>query len=221
MRILLNPVFSIETGQLISHDGESFVEHVPIRCDRSAQNQSQQNATKANSVAGGFGATAGSIGSSLIPGLEREANNPVGLTPEQKNNALVTGSEAIGGVNSGVKGAAALDTARTRNAGGLAPALDEAARIKGRQQATNSLDVSNLDTSIANKKQQFAQGELGNLYQGANGDQLKAMGLSDEDINTMLKAGQSGWMQQAQGWLGTLSGAAANGAKAANGGGGG
>ena len=90
---------------------------------------------------------------------------------------------------------------RTRNAGGLAPALDEAARIKSRQLGTNALGVSNENANLEQSKQRFAQGELGNLYSGLNKDQLTAMGVSDEDINTMIKAGQSGWQQNAMGWL--------------------
>lgn len=207
-------------GEYLPIETRSFEYDGPVeRCDRSAQNQAGRNSTTANSVAGGFGTTASGIGSSIIPGLEREATNPTGLTPEQKNNATVSGAEAIGGVNSGVRGAADLATARTRNAGGVAPALDEAARIKGRQLASNTEAVTNLDTSLANKKQEFAQGELGNLYQGLNKDQLTAMGISDEDINTMLKAGSTGWQQNAMGWLNAIKpsggGGGASGAAAA------
>jgi hypothetical protein len=218
LRVLLNPCFLIETGELLYHDGESFVEQFPIRLDRSAQGQAQQNSNKANSVAGGFGTTAAQVGSSLIPGLERQANNPTGLTPEQKNNATVSGAEAIGGVNSGVKGEANLASSRTRNAGGMAPALDEAARIKGRQLATNVQGVTNLDTELANKKQEFAQGELGNIYGGLNKDQLTALGISDEDINTMIKAGQSGWQQNAMGWLNAFKPAGGGGGAGSGGG---
>lgn len=189
-------------GEYLPVESHSFEYGGPVaRCDRSAQNQASQNSKTANGVAGGFGATASQIGSSIIPGLEREANNPVGLTPEQRNTATVSGAEAIGGVNSGVKGEANLASSRTRNAGGFAPALDEAARIKSRALATNTQDITNLDTSLANKKQQFAQGELGGLYGNLNADQLKAMGISDEDLNTMIKAGQTGWQQNAMGWL--------------------
>jgi hypothetical protein len=205
-------IYTLSTFQMTDRIGEyipveshcfEYPDNLSIeRCDRSAQNQSSQNSNKANSVAGGFGTTAGQIGSSIIPGLESEAKNPTGFTPEQKNNMLTAGAEAIGGVNSGLKGAAALDTARTRNAGGLAPALDEAARIKSRQLGTNALGVENENANLEQSKQKFAQQQLGGLYQGLNSDQLKAMGLSDEDINTMIKAGQSGWQQNAMGWIG-------------------
>lgn len=204
MKITLNPTFSIESGELLSHDGIFEVERIPILFDRSAQKQAGQNVSTDKSLAGGFGTTASGIGSTLIPGLEREANNPTGFTPMQKNDQLVAGAEAAGGVNSGLKGTASLETARTKTAGGFAPALDEAARIKSRQLSSNALNVSGEDARLAQEKQRFAQGELGNLYGGLNEDQLKAMGLSDEAINTQLRAGQTGWQQNAMGWLNAL-----------------
>jgi hypothetical protein len=36
--------------------------------------------------------------------------------------------------------------------------------------------------------------------------QLKAMGIIPEDINAGLNAGKSGWLQNTEGVLGTLSG---------------
>lgn len=202
-RVLLNPSFSIATGELLSYDGESFVESFPIKCDRSIQGAAKKNAGTAGDVGTGYGATAAGIGSSLIPGLERDANNPTGLTPVQKNNELVASQEAVGGANSGIVGEGNLAAARTRNAGGFARSLDEAARQKGRQLSTNALGVENLDTKIALQKQAQARGELAGLYGTDVSGQLKAMGLQNEDLNTALQAGKTGWLQNAEGILET------------------
>jgi hypothetical protein len=219
-RVLLNPSFSIATGELISHDGESFVESFPIKCDRSVQNAAKSNATNANTVASGFGTTASQIGSSLIPGLEREAENPTGFTPVQKNNMLVASQEGVGGASSGIVGQGNLAAARTRNAGGFARALDEAARQKGRQLSTNAVGIQNEDARVALQRQQDAQRQLAGLYGTNTSDQLKAMGLSDEALRTELDAGKSGWQQNAMNWINTLGGAAKTGAGIAGGGGG-
>jgi len=202
MKITIDPTLDMETMQWVERPSYEIDEKdIRILFDRSAQKQAGQNVATDKSLAGGFGTTASGIGSTLIPGLRREATNPTGFTPMQKNDQLVTGAEAVGGINSGAKGLASLEATRTKTAGGFAPALDEAARIKSRQLSTNALNVSGEDARLAQEKQRFAQGELGNLYGGLNKDQLTAMGLSDEAINTMLRAGQSGWQQNAMGWL--------------------
>ena len=221
MRITLNPTFSIETGELLSHDGQFEVQDVAIRFDRSAQGQAKQNVNTANTVAGKAGYDASQVGSSFIPGLEREAQNPVGFTPIQKNRQLVAGAEAIGGVNAGLTGEAKLASARTRNAGGFAPALDEAARIKSRQLGTNALNVENEDARLAQEKQQFAQKQLQGLYGLDTTNQLKAMGLSDEAIAEELKAGQTGWQQNAMGWIQAIKPGGKVGGASFGGGGGG
>jgi hypothetical protein len=203
-KVLLDPVFSLGTGELLSHSGESYVDEFPIRCDRSAQGQAKSNMTTANTTGSTFGGRASDIYNSEIPGLERDANNPQGYTPEQKNNMLVSGGEAVGGANSGIVGQAVLEATRTRNAGGFANSLDEAARIKGRQLSTNALNVNNEDARLAQQKQQEARRQLTGLYSTNTSDQLKAMGLSDEAIQQELEAGKSGWQQNAMNWINTF-----------------
>jgi hypothetical protein len=204
-RVLLNPTRSIETGELLSHDGEFFVDEIPIRFDRSIQSGAKQQASAATGVGGGFGTGAQQIGSSLIPGLERQANTPTGMTPQEKSAALVSGAESLGGTASGIAGQAGLTAARTRNAGGFANALDEAQRIKGRQLATNAQQVSLEDARLAQEKQRTAQQQLAGLYGVDTSRQLEAMGLANKDLETELQAGQSGWEQQLEGGLGTLA----------------
>lgn len=192
----------------LSHDY-----HGPwARADRAAQGQAKNNVTSANTVASQSGKTANQIGSSLIPGLLSESEHPVGYTPMQKNNMLVAGGQAVGGVNSGVEGQAELEAARTRNAGGFANALSEASRNKSRQLSDNALNVNNADAELANKKQMFAQQQLQGLYGTNTADQLKAMGLSDDAINSELAAGRQGWLQNTEGVINTISNAASAGA---------
>jgi hypothetical protein len=198
VKITISPVFDIETGKLLSHDGQYEIpdELVTLRFDRSAQQQAKNNMTTANTVAGGLGSEAAGIGGTVIPGLERESVNPQGFTPTDVNNMLVAGGEAAGGANAGITGQANLEAARTRNAGGFSNALDEAARIKSRQLSANALDVSGRQAMEKEKQRQFAQTELSNIMQSDRANQLRAMGLSDEAILAELKAGQQGWFQQ-------------------------
>jgi hypothetical protein len=205
-RFLTNPVFSIETGELLSHEGEFFLEdhEVPIRFDRSIQKGAKGQAASATGVGGQAGATASQIGSTLIPGLEREATNPTGYTPLEKSRMLTAGAEGIGGAGAGAGGASMLEKLRTGSPSGFSSALQEVARQKGRQLSQNALGVENESSNLAQRKQQNAQQMLGNLYGVTSGNQLKAMGLADEDLNTALRAGQSGWLQNVEGGLNTI-----------------
>ena len=208
MRITSLISWDMETGAVLSHVYTEGYEGPVERCDRSIAKAAGNQAGANEGTAGQYQAGASQIGSSIIPGLEAEAKGGMGLTPVQKNNALVAGSQAIGGVNSGITGDANLAAARTRNAGGFAPALDEAARIKGRQQSTNALNVNAEDTALANEKQMAAQKELGGLYGTDTSAALGYMGLSDKDLQTQLAAKQYGWLQQPGGQL--LTSAAKN-----------
>src|SRR5580693_989262 len=115
---------------------------------RSATDQAKNAYTTASQTAGKYGAAGDQISSSLIPGLEREANNPEGFTPEEMNNQLVAGEEGAGGANAGIAGQAALQAARTRNSAGESAVLDSAARAKTRQLSENALNVQNKSADL-------------------------------------------------------------------------
>lgn len=195
-RITVDPVLDIETMEWLPRPS-FYVEEseVPILLDRSVQNTSKKQAQTDQGVAGGYGSQASQISSSLIPGLEREANNPQGYDTATVNNMETAGAQAAGGVNSGIGGIAGLEEGRTRNAGGATQALDEAARIKSRQLSNNALGVQNESAKLGQQKQMEAQQQLAGLYGTDTSNQLKAMGISNEDIQNELKAGQQGWLQ--------------------------
>lgn len=209
-RFTINPVHewdeSTQRYVLVSHDGQYEIPDrlVELRFDRSIQQRAKSGSSQATGTAGGFGQQASQIGSTIIPGLEQQATTPTGYTPLQKSRMLTSGAEAVGGVNSGLTGQANLTALRTRTPGGFSAALAEAARQKGRQLSTNALDVENADARLAQEKQRAAQQQLGSLYGMDTNAQLRAMGLANEDLNTALQAGKSGWLQQLEGGLGTL-----------------
>lgn len=164
-------------------------------CDRSLNAAGKNAASTATSVGTAKGADASQVGANLIPGLEQEAKGGQGYTPTEMNNQLVAGEQGAGGANSGITGQANLEAARTRNAGGFAGALDEAARDKGRTLSQNALGVANKSADLGEKKQQFAQGELGSIYGTDTNAMLHAMGLVPEDINAAANSQKVGWMQ--------------------------
>ncbi len=207
MKITISPTFDIESGKLLYHEGQYEIDEVPIRFDRSAQAQANQNRKTADTTASGFGTEASGIAGTVIPGLERESTNPQGFAPTDVNNMLVAGGEAVGGANAGITGEANLEAARTRNAGGFAGALDEAARVKSRQLATNALTVSGEQAREKEKQRQFSQTQLADLLKSDRANQLRAMGLSDEAIAQELAAGRQGWFQNTLEAINTVTGA--------------
>lgn len=188
--------------------GMFHVERFNARFDRSVQGSAKQNSANAGTTASGFANTAGQVGGVLIPGLERQATNPTGFTPQEKNRMLVAGAEAAGGAASGAGGAATLEKLRTRNPAGFSAALGEVARQKGRQLSSNALGVENADAELAQRKQAQALQQLQGIYGTDTANQLRAMGIQNEDLDTALKAGQQGWLQNTEGVIGTIANAA-------------
>lgn len=210
-------IIDIQSNCVISKD---FVPYEgPIeRLDRSAQGQAKNAANTAGSTAANAGNLAATDRSAILPGLEREANGGGGYSPQDLSNMTTAAGQGAGGANSGIVGQANLESARTRNAGGFGAALDEASRDKTRAQSNAALGVQNKNADLKAKQQQFAQGEIGNMYGTDTSSMLKAMGLQTGDIDAEVNAGKSGWLQNFNAILQTLSGAAATGGKIAGGG---
>lgn len=184
---------------------------------RNAQSQANTAAKTASATAGSYGSAGNQIASNLIPGLEREANNPEGYTPEELNNQLVAGEQGAGGANAGITGQANLNAARTRNSAGYTAALDEAARDKTKQLSENALNIQNKSDELGQEKQMAAQKELGGLYGTDVEANLKAQGLVPEDVQAETQAGNSGWFQNMTNLISTLTAGAANARKAYSG----
>jgi hypothetical protein len=214
MRVLENPTFSIETGQLLFHDGETFVEDFPIRFDRGATGQAKTQGQNAGAVAGQSQSNANQIYSSLVPGLIRQAQTPQGFTAQQMNTATTAAGEAAGGANAALTGEGRLAALRSRTAGGTSAALDEAARAKNRSLATSAQDLQLANARLGLQRQAQAQQQLQGLYGTNTNDMLRAMGLQNQDLQTQLEAGRQGWLQSTEGVLGTIGGLGQNAARA-------
>ena len=180
----------------------------PIAGIKKAQQMAQGAASTATGEAGKYGSDAESIGALLVPELTKEAKNPTGFNPTDKNAMLVAGEEGAGGATGAVAEEGSLRAARTHNTGALSGVLDEAARAKTKALSENSLGV---EAANARLKEQQRQSGLSGLERVRGGDiqaQLHEQGLVPEDINAWGNAGKSGWLQNTLGTIGTLTGAA-------------
>jgi hypothetical protein len=167
----------------------------PIAGIKAATQAASQAAKTAAQTGAGYGEQAGGIGGMLVPQLEADVRNPQGFSPSQSNAMLVQGLEGAGGAASGIAGEEGLRAARSRNVGGSAGVLDEAAREKTRASAGVGLDVATKNAMLQQQQRANALKQLESLYGTDVGAQLKAQSLVPEDIDAWSKANQTGWMQ--------------------------
>jgi len=204
MKIYTRLVIDIETGERLEE--ESFEYSGPLAlCDRAAQSQASQAAQTAQNTAAGYGANAATIGSQLVPFLSRELTNPQGYSQQDIGAMLTNAMASSGGANAGITGQANLQAARTRNAGGFATALDEAARQRSRALAGASEGIAAQNANLKQEQQQHAANALQGLYGVDTGAQLKGMDIQNQDINTEIQAGKSGWLQNTLDILNTIN----------------
>jgi hypothetical protein len=196
-------------GEYLPVSENSFEYSGPVAlADRSQQAAGKTAQGDEKNAASTFGSNASTIGGPLTAQLQKQAANPTGFNPTDLNNMLVASAQGSGGATSGLTGQADLATARTRNAGGFASALDEASRVKNRQLSQNNLDVSGANANLKQKQMQDAQAQLGNMFGMDTRSQLSAMGMIPESINATVNAGKSGWLQNMNDTISTLTGGA-------------
>lgn len=185
-------------------------------CVRKLQQQAQNNAAQAGATAAGFGSEAGMESSDLNPFYAQEMKAQHLFEPGQINELLTAAGAGTGAAEGAIEGQANREAARTHNASGFTKALDEAARERAKTAAGVSEGVAAQDVTGAKQLNQEGAAGMQGLYGTNVGAQLKAMGQQNEDLNTAIEAGKSGWLQNMTGVLGALQGA---GMKTASGGG--
>lgn len=207
IKISINPVLDIETGTW-SNDSEFWIEeeNLPIRLDRAAQNEAKSAVAKAGQVADTSQGYAQQEHNALTPFYRQEMNTQHAFNPGQTNELLNYAGAGAGGANATSQGQIESEAARTRNTAGFTPALQQAARDRSRQMSESNLGVGAQDVMGAKQlNQEGAAGEAG-LFGADTDTMLKSMGQQNEDINTQIKAGQSGWLQNLTNTLGAAGG---------------
>ena len=200
-RFLLNPTFDIETGRLLSHDGESFEEHKIFFHRAFTQHAKHQGHTTLPLYCW----TTSGAGRRRAAGQRTGSHNPQGFALNRYQQLAGEAAGSGESANATITGEGKLAALRTRNAGGFAPALAEASRQQGRNLATGALDVANQNAMLKQQQQQSGIAGLQGLYGTDTSQQLKAMGLSAEDLQNQLAAGRQGWLQNTEGVLNTIS----------------
>jgi hypothetical protein len=161
---------------------------------RGAAREAKQNAQAGAGQNQAYAGRATDVYNSLFPQLQNEAQNGLSMSDQA---ALNTASQqSLGGANAAVAGGGDLAAARTRNAGGYAPAVAESAREGMRQNSQNALGT--VSKNIAAK--QAAERALQGLY-GTNAEAgIGSLNASTSAVNAETQADQQ-TMANTKMWL--------------------
>lgn len=174
---------------------------------KNANNQANSAVKTATNTGSQLGAEAQGIGSTLTPFLTSELEHPQGYSQEDQSSMLAAGLGGAGGANSGLVGQANQQAAVSRNAGGFQAALDSAARSRQQAAAGTSEDIAAQDATVKQQQQQDAARGLQGMYGTDTSGMLGAMDQVPQDINAEVNANKTGWLQNAEGVIDTLSNA--------------
>jgi hypothetical protein len=179
---------------------------IPIAGIKSAANRAKGAVDTANTTAAGYGTGATNVGAALVPYEEKQLTNPTGIAPADKSAMLTSAAEGAGGAAGSLKGEAVLSAARRRNLASVSGDLGEIARAGTRAATAGNLEVENENTRTKLAQQAEAAKMLESHYGTDVAAQLKAEGLVPEDIDAWSKANQTGWQQNAMGWINAVKG---------------
>ena len=207
MRVTTKFVCSMITGEVFEHETYEYDGPVAL-CDRAAQGAAKTAAGTAGTVAGTEGANAQGEEAQLTPFYERNMNATHSFDPSQTNELLTAAGASAGATEGDLAGRLNNEAARTRNASGFTKGLDELQRDKNKTLAGASEGIAAEDVMGAKKLNEEGAAGLSGLYGTNTGAMLKAMGQQNEDINTQIDAGKSGWLQNMNQTIAALGSAA-------------
>lgn len=173
---------------------------------RDAASQALNAANTAGQTATGYGAGASTIGSTLVPQLSRQLQNPSGYSQQDIGAMLSSALASSGGSTSGLYGAAGKEAMTTRNPMGFSGALDAAAMQRNKANASASEGISAKNADVKLNQQEQAGDMLSRLYGMDVSAQNTAAGQVAPDVNASVNANNSGWLQNVLGIIKALNG---------------
>lgn len=162
---------------------------------RGAQKQAGQLFDQSQAVGGKAGGNADSLYNQLFPIYSQEASDPQGFGAHDMADMTTAGEQATGGATSSIVGQGNLDAARTRNVGGFQNLGDQMAREKMQTDSENAVNIKGQNAKLKQAQQQSGISGLSGLRDSNVSELMQSMGLGNEAVNTELKAGNSGWLQ--------------------------
>ena len=174
---------------------------------RSAVNQAKSAYNQATGTATDLGGRASGINANLTPFLTSEMLHPQGLGQEgiaAENSAALGGA---GGAASGFVGQAAQRAAASRNPAAFQASLADAARSRDKAAAGASEGVAANNENLKQQQMQEGAGGLEKLYGVDTSGMLESQGQEANDINAEIAGNKTGWLQNVNDTISTLTGA--------------
>jgi len=155
--------------------------------------QASGAATSAQDISNTAASNAAGLYGTLAPELQAEAAHPAGFDPTTLARMDTEAEQSAGGSQAGAVGQGALQTARTRNAGGADAAIAKSARS-----ASEALSKGVLSTQIKNAQMKESQrrsalGGLEGLYGTNFGGSVNALGEVAQNVNANTNAENASW----------------------------
>lgn len=192
MRITINPVFDLETLELISHEG--IYEYDGPVLELKGSGMASANMNTANNLQNAYSSQGLGINAGLLPQYQSEIDNPIGFGQQALTQMKTEAGQGAAGAQSAAQQRAALAAARTGNLASLPSEQDKLARSAAESSDQNALglDVQNTQAKLA-QQQAGLSGEaaLGAADTGAG---LNALGLSNQALNSYMQA--ANWWEQ-------------------------
>jgi len=175
------------------------------RLMRDAVNRAKQAEETAANTGARLGEQAEGISANLTPFLTSELQHPQGYSQGDTSAMLAAGLGGAGGATSGITGLANKEAATSRNAGGFQSALADAARQRMKAAAGASEGIAATNANLKQTQQQDAARGLQGMYGTDTSGMLGAMGQEANDINAEVNASKTGWLQNANQLMDTVS----------------
>lgn len=140
-----------------------------------------------------LGANAGAIYGPLSSQLQSQAAHPSGYTPNQMAAQNTAAQQSAGGSMAGTVGQGALLAARTRNAGAAQNAIAQGGRQASQNLSNAAVGTQVRDANLQQQNQHQATQGLEGLYGQELGGSQRALGLSDQALNTANQAKPTFW----------------------------
>ncbi|MDR5729446.1 MAG: hypothetical protein RB191_18690 [Terriglobia bacterium] len=173
---------------------------------RAAQQQASGLENNAASTAAGYGSSASSISSTLLPFLTRELNTPGGISQQDQTAMLSASQGGAGGLASGLQTGMNQKAAATGNESGFGSSADEIARQREKAAAGGSESIAGQNAMTKLNQQQEGARGLQGLYGTDVGAQLNSLGLQNQAIGQEVNAGSHGWFQNMTSLIAALKG---------------
>jgi hypothetical protein len=163
--------------------------------NRAGAEQARNAANTAGNTISGEQASAQAKELALTPFYRSEMGAQHLFDPQQNQELLNAAAAPLAASAATTAGQARSEAARTRNTSGFSSALDQAARDRNSAMGGVGQQVAAQDIMGAKDLNQRGAAGMAGLYDTDTNAMLKAMGIQNQDINTEIEAGKSGWYQ--------------------------